>query len=108
QVIPADVLAAPAVPDDDARDELVRRATGHLGVGTVADIADYYRMLQAPAEAAVRRLVDRGELVEVAVEGWKDKAYALAGFTIPRRGCPDGRLVSPFDPLVWFRRRNIR
>jgi uncharacterized protein YcaQ len=107
-VLPPEVLAAPAVADEDARDHLVLRAAGHLGVGTAADLSDYYRMLQAPAKAAIKRLVDRGDLVEVAVEGWKDKAYAPAGFAVPRKGCPDGRLVSPFDPLVWYRPRNVR
>ena len=107
-VIPPEVLAAPPVPDEEARDQLILRAARHLGVATTADLADYFRMLQAPAKSAIKRLVDRGELVEVAVEGWKDKAYAPAGFTVPRRGCPDGRLVSPFDPLVWYRPRNVR
>jgi uncharacterized protein YcaQ len=46
--------------------------------------------------------------VAVTGVGWKDKAYGRPGRTIPRRGCPDGRLVSPFDPLVWFRPRDLR
>jgi uncharacterized protein YcaQ len=107
-VLPEDVLAAPHVADEDARDVLVGRAAHHLGIGTEADIADYYRMLRAPAKAAIARLVERGEVEIVTVEGWKDKAYVPAGPTIPRRGCPDGRLVSPFDPLVWFRPRDVR
>jgi hypothetical protein len=52
--------------------------------------------------------VDEGALVAHAVEGWADTAYALPTMKVPRRGCPDGRLVSPFDPLVWYRPRNVR
>jgi uncharacterized protein YcaQ len=108
RVIPADVLAEPPVPDEEARERIILRAAAHLGVGILADLADYHRMRVELARAAVRSLVGRGELVEVAVEGWKQKAYALPTTTVPRHGCPDGRLVSPFDPLVWFRPRNVR
>ena len=107
-VIPPDVLAAPHVPDTEAREQLILQAAGHLGVGILNDLADYHRMLIAPAKAAISALVARGELVEVAVEGWKQPAYVLPSIKVPRRGCPDGRLVSPFDPLVWYRQRNVR
>lgn len=108
RVMPADVLAAPAVPEVESCERLVLDAVRHLGVGTLADIADYHRVLVGAARIAARTLVDRGELVETRVEGWKEPAYVLPDVVVPRRGCPDGRLVSPFDPLVWFRRRNVR
>jgi uncharacterized protein YcaQ len=96
------------VPEVESRERLVLDAVRHLGVGTLADIADYHRVLVGAARIAARALVERGELVETRVEGWKEPAYVLPDLTVPRRGCPDGRLVSPFDPLVWFRRRNVR
>lgn len=108
RVIPPEVLAAPAVPDEEARERIILQAARHLGVGILNDLADYHRMLIQSAKVAIRSLVAKGELVEVRVEGWKQQAYAPADLTVPRRGCPDGRLVSPFDPLVWFRPRNLR
>jgi uncharacterized protein YcaQ len=70
RVIPPDVLAEPTVSETEACERLVLRAAGHLGVGTLKDLADYYRMLVAPAKAAIRSLVARGSLVELRVDGW--------------------------------------
>ncbi|HEX7169108.1 MAG TPA: crosslink repair DNA glycosylase YcaQ family protein [Acidimicrobiales bacterium] len=107
RVLPADVLAAPVPSDDDARRALLLRAARSVGVGTVADLADYWRMKVTVARAIVRSLVAEGELVQVAVEGWKDPAFVLPDVSIPRR--VDGRcLLSPFDPVVWFRPRTER
>ena len=108
RVIPSDVLARPLVPEHDARRLLLAQAARSLGVGTARDLVDYHRQKLADAKDALASLVDDGSLDVVAVEGWKDPAYVVPGVTIPRRGCPDGRLVSPFDPLVWCRPRNQR
>ena len=108
RVIPAHVLAMPPTPEHEARRQLLLRAAGSLGVGTLKDLVDYYRQRLTPARAVLRELVAGGELVEHEVEGWAEPAYALPTMTVPRRGCPDGRLVSPFDPLVWYRPRNLR
>ena len=40
--------------------------------------------------------------------GQPRRGIVTPGTTIPRKGCPDGRLVSPFDPLVWCRPRDVR
>ncbi|HVM52291.1 MAG TPA: crosslink repair DNA glycosylase YcaQ family protein [Acidimicrobiales bacterium] len=108
RVIPDAVRAAPEVGETDARRRMLVRAAGHLGVGTLKDLVDYYRQKVTDAKPIVRDLVVEGALVEVDVEGWTEPAYALPVLTVPRRGCPDGRLVSPFDPLVWYRPRNVR
>lgn len=101
-----------AVPIADAQRELVRRSVRALGVGTVADIADYHRLKIAPMQAALRDLVDEGTVVPVTVDGWMrgsrpDIAYRLAGSRIPRR-VQATALLSPFDPVVWFRPRTER
>jgi uncharacterized protein len=104
RVIPAEWRDAHAVTEHDATVELVRRALRAYGVATVADIADYHRQLQAPVKAALRELEEEGEVEQVRVVGWKEPAYLAAGVGVPRR--VDARaLVSPFDPLVWFRPR---
>jgi uncharacterized protein YcaQ len=108
RVLPPDVFARPLVPEHDARRLLLVEAARSLGVGTARDLVDYHRQKLADAKDALTSLVEDGSLEVVAVEGWKDHAYVVPGTTIPRRGCPGGRLVSPFDPLVWCRPRNIR
>jgi len=108
RVLPPEVLALPAMPEHDARRMLLVHAARSLGVGTANDLADYHRQKVTQAKAALRSLVDDGWLEEVRVEGWKDPAYVVPGVKVPRTGCPDGRLVSPFDPLVWCRPRDLR
>ncbi|TFV81593.1 winged helix-turn-helix domain-containing protein [Microbacterium sp. dk485] len=111
-VIPADVLAAP-VPRGDAVRELVRRAARAYGVATAADLADYWRIRDRPAVlAAVRDLVDAGELTPVTVQGWTSggrpaPAWMHRDAVVPRR-VDAAAVLTPFDPLVWFRERAER
>ena len=92
---------------EEAQRALLRRAAGAFGVGTMHDLADYYRMSPREAAPRVDELVAAGELAEIAVEGWDRPAYLAPGTRIPRRvSCSS--LLSPFDPLVWFRPRTER
>ncbi|WP_106814378.1 winged helix-turn-helix domain-containing protein [Microbacterium timonense] len=112
QVIPAHVLAAP-VPKDDAIRELVRRAARAYGIATAADIADYWRIADRKAViATLGDLVDAGELRPVTVDGWKSagrpaKAWLHDEAVIPRR-IDAAAILTPFDPVVWFRDRAQR
>ncbi|MDD7814035.1 crosslink repair DNA glycosylase YcaQ family protein [Mycobacterium sp. CSUR Q5927] len=102
-VLPPDVLAR-QVDDDEAVRELVLRAATALGVGTEADLRDYFRLSADQAKPAIATLVATGELEPVAVTGWDTPAYLRAGQKIPRadRG---SALLCPFDPLIFFRPR---
>jgi len=91
----------------DARRELLRQSAQSLGVGTVHDLADYYRMTTRDAAPRVGELVEEGALTPVTVEGWKDTAY-LADRARTPRSIPGASLLSPFDPVVWFRPRAER
>ncbi|RCK59750.1 winged helix-turn-helix domain-containing protein [Microbacterium sorbitolivorans] len=106
QVLPADVLFD--VPQDDAIRELVRRASRAHGVATVADLDDYYRIRdQKAVRAAVDSLVDSGDLSPVAVEGWNRPAWIHREARVPR-AISQTALLTPFDPVVWFRDRAER
>jgi uncharacterized protein YcaQ len=104
RMLPADVLARPTPDEGDAKRELLLIAARALGIGTAADLADYWRMNVPHARPLVAELVEDGDLVPVQVEGWRDVAYATPDARIPRR-VHTGRLVSPFDPVVWERKR---
>jgi uncharacterized protein len=108
RVIPAAVLAQPTPPVDEAHRRLLAMAARSLGVGTLSDLASYYLVEQKTARARVAELVDAGELLEVAVDGWRDAAYIVPG-TRPRRPTRNrATLLSPFDSLIWERSRTQR
>lgn len=106
RLIPAEVLSRD-IPKQDAVRELVSMAARALGVGTLADIADYFRLLQAPVKTAIAELVEAGELLPVAVEGWDARAWLHRDARLPRR-VEATALLSPFDPVVWNRKRAKR
>ncbi len=96
-----------ATPRPDALRELVKKATGHLGIGTDADIADYHRVKVTEIRPLLRDLVDDGQLTIHEVEGWDRPGYMVAG-TPAARATSNSTLVSPFDPVVWCRARALR
>ncbi len=103
RVLPASVLAR-EVDDDEAVRELTLRAATALGVGTEADIRDYFRLSARQVKPAIAELLSAGEIERVDVDGWSAPAYLRAGRTVPRvdRGTA---LLCPFDPLIFFRPR---
>ena len=102
-VLPPEVVAR-EVDDDEAVRELTLRAATALGVGTEADIRDYFRLPAQPAKPAIAELVKTGELERVEVHGWSAPAYLRAGHVVPRRDRGTA-LLCPFDPLIFFRPR---
>jgi uncharacterized protein YcaQ len=92
---------------EEAERELLRRAAAAHGVGTLHDLADYFRMSPGDAAPRLKELVDAGELQEVIVEGWRDPAYLAPSARCPRK-ISVASLLSPFDPVVWFRPRAER
>lgn len=91
----------------DAERELLRKASNSLGLATAHDLADYYRMTVRDATPRLEELVEEGALSRVSVEGWADTGYLAASARSPRR-IPGASLLSPFDPVVWFRPRAMR
>lgn len=103
RVLPPSVLAR-EVDDDEAVRELTLRAAGALGVGTEADLRDYFRLSAQQVKPALADLLAAGEIERVDVDGWSAPAYLRAGRTVPRRDRGTA-LLCPFDPLIFFRPR---
>ena len=107
RVLSPDIVASPTPSEADAQRELLRIAIRACGVATESDLRDYFRLSLADARARLRELLEAGEIVPVAVEGWNATAYVGAELAIPR-GIAASALLSPFDSLVWERGRTRR
>jgi uncharacterized protein YcaQ len=111
QILPADVLERD-VNRADAIRELMRRGTVAHGVGTLEDIADYFRLPLVDARTAIAELQDAGEVTPVTVPGWmrgtQPRQAWLAKDARKPRTLSAEALLSPFDPVVWARPRAER
>jgi uncharacterized protein YcaQ len=105
RVIPPEILNAQTPSPADAQRGLISIAGRALGVATETDLRDYFRLRPEEARARIAELVETGELVPVTVENWK--AYLHREAKIPRR-IEAQALISPFDPLIWERKRPER
>ncbi|WP_297082341.1 winged helix-turn-helix domain-containing protein [uncultured Demequina sp.] len=112
------------VPADEARQALFDRALSACGIGTPKDVCDHFRLPfqagprtpgVAGGKAWAASAVERGLAQWVSVEGWDEPALLATGSATPERphhraaqdpGRATGRaLLSPFDPVCWFRPR---
>lgn len=106
-------LAGREVPRPEAIRELVRRAARAYGVATAADLADYWRIRDRGAIlTAIADLVAEGELIPVTVDGWTTagrpaRAWLHRDARVPRT-VDAAAILTPFDPMVWFRDRAER
>ncbi|QNM96854.1 winged helix-turn-helix domain-containing protein [Chitinimonas koreensis] len=106
---------------DDGRDtptfeaaqaEMVRRSCRALGVVKAGWVGDYYRLRRGKYDAALHALADAGELLPARIEGWKHDVFVHASLAehLPAAeagtlGSTVTTLLSPFDPVVWDRKR---
>ncbi len=107
RVLPARILDLPTPDPREARKELLALAVRSHGVGTDDDLADYHRLKTMESRPLLRELVDEGRVREVRVEGWAKPGYLHADAALPRRVDAQA-LLTPFDPVVWYRERGVR
>ena len=106
RVLPAEILGS-ALPANQAQRELILKASRHLGVATAEDLVDYHRLPKVEGKKRVGELAEDKLLREVVVEGWGRPGY-LHPKTSFEKTTSRSVLLSPFDPLVWFRPRARR
>ena len=100
------------VDETEVPQALLLNAVKALGISQARWIADYYRTKPRHKDADLDGLVASGELVRVNVRGWQNPGYvhnqhagslqwAIAG----KLRATHTTLLSPFDPVVWDRKR---
>jgi uncharacterized protein len=104
RVLPQAVLDAPTPEEAHAQRELLRISAQCLGVATERCLRDYFRLRPGDAKPRIAELVEAGELIPTAVEGWDRVAYLAPDVRRPRR-MEAQALLAPFDPLIWQRER---
>jgi uncharacterized protein YcaQ len=107
RVLPGPIRSAPTATREAAQRELVRISARALGIATEPDLGDYFRLPRGDSKARVQELVTQGELIPTQVKGWDALAYRWHAAPRPRP-IRARALLSPFDPLVWFRPRAER
>ncbi|SFV08498.1 winged helix-turn-helix domain-containing protein [Pseudoduganella namucuonensis] len=99
-------------PMEDTRRALVLKTVKSLGLAKASWIADYFRT--RPPRLDPETLVAEGALLRARVRGWDEPVYIhpdLADLAAAAAG--DGlaptvtTILSPFDPVVWDRRRAL-
>lgn len=92
---------------EECERELLKVAADACGIATARDLADYYRMNTRQVLPRLAELVENGDIMPARVEGWQDEAYLSRRARRPR-ALPCSTLLSPFDPVVWYRPRAER
>ncbi|MDE8585434.1 winged helix-turn-helix domain-containing protein [Arthrobacter sp. NQ4] len=104
KVLPDAAAAAGEKDPEAALRRLTDAAAQAHGIGTIRCFADYFRTPVKATALAVEHLVEQGRLEPVTVAGWNRKIFRHVDSLLPRRAT--GRaLLSPFDSLVFERRR---
>jgi uncharacterized protein YcaQ len=99
-------------PLPDVRRRFALRAVKALGLARAGWIPDYHRTRRPHVDPD--KLVDEGLLLRARVSGWDDPVYIHADHLDLARQAAGGELaptlttiLSPFDPVVWDRRRAL-
>jgi len=104
RTLPIGVIQAEPLSAAKAHLTLVRRAAKALGVASARSLADYFRTKPAETNQAIDSLIATGELIPAEVRGVSVPHWLWHQARRPR-SIETGVLVSPFDSLVFERRR---
>ncbi|HEU4603378.1 MAG TPA: crosslink repair DNA glycosylase YcaQ family protein, partial [Steroidobacteraceae bacterium] len=107
RIIPGEIYRQSTPSKADAQRALMELAARAVGVGTLRDLRDYFRLPTADANERLRELVEEGTLTPLRVEGWKQQAYVHRDVRVPKQ-TEQRALLSPFDSLIWERDRTER
>lgn len=88
-----------------ALERLVARSLEAQGIATAHCVAEYFRLPIRDVKALLAQQAAAGVVEQVQVPEVNEPAYLPLGTKIPRKIEPDLRLISPFDSMVFNRKR---
>ncbi len=95
-----------------AQTEMITKSCSALGIVKANWVGDYYRLKRGKYAAALHELADHGVLIPVRVENSPDDFFVHRELTEQLDAAKSGKLkstvttlLSPFDPVVWDRKR---
>jgi uncharacterized protein YcaQ len=98
----------------ESQRRLLLKAVHAMGVAKAAWMGDYFRNSKSRPEPDPESLVDEGALFRAQVDGWELPVYIHRDHQALAQAAADGRLkptattlLSPFDPVVWDRKRAL-
>src|SRR5450830_927976 len=103
-------------PEEQVRRSLLLASVKALGLARASWISDYFRTRQPRSSLLqdIQALLEEGALLCCQVAGWDVPVYVHADHAALARSAADGSLLptlttilSPFDPVVWDRRRAL-
>ncbi|HFK7184938.1 TPA: winged helix-turn-helix domain-containing protein [Serratia odorifera] len=104
--------ATQALPAAAAREEMLTRSCRYLGIFKPEWLADYYRLKRVSPQKLLDRLTRADEIMPVQVSGLDGTCYVHHSLAQQLALAQQGKLkssvttlLSPFDPVVWDRRR---
>jgi uncharacterized protein YcaQ len=103
-----------ALPSEAAQQEMLSRSCRYLGVFKAEWLADYYRLKRVAPKPLLATLLQQGEISPVFIDGLEGEFYVHRSLAAELALAEQGKLkstvtslLSPFDPVVWDRRRAL-
>ncbi len=107
RIIPPEIINKATPTPHDATKQLLIRAAQAYGVASEPDLRDYFRLGATQCKLALQELLEDKQLELIRVESWVQPAYKPIDMEIGKQ-IRTSAVLSPFDPLVWFRDRGER
>ncbi|AHG21973.1 hypothetical protein Z042_21910 [Chania multitudinisentens RB-25] len=103
-----------ALPQDKAQQDMLCRSCRHLGIFKAEWLADYYRLKRVAPKKLLETLLEQGEILPVRIDGLEGAFYVHQSLATELALAEQDKLkssvtclLSPFDPVVWDRRRAL-
>jgi len=114
RVIPNWDDATQALLQEDAEEQMLRRSAQCLGLFKAEWLADYYRLKRVKAKDVIAHWLEKGEVTAVTVKELEGEFYVHQTQYPLLQQALQGKisstvttLLSPFDPVVWDRKRAL-